>query len=122
MSITTVMAVAGGGALGALARYGVGVGAARAGLEGFWATGAVNGLGSFGLGALAGLLAARGGVLAPLVLTGFFGAFTTFSTFALDAVGLADGRGLVSAAVYVLGSVALGLAAFVFGAWLGRPA
>ena len=120
MSSGTIIAVAAGGALGALARWGTGQAVARAGLDSFWATGCVNVVGSFGLGALAAVAAARGGLLAPFLLIGFFGAFTTFSTFALDAVFLAEGRGLAGAAAYTLGSVALGLAAFLGGLWLAR--
>lgn len=120
MTVGTIIAVASGGALGALARWGAGQAALRAGLDAFWATGCVNVLGSFGLGALASLVTARGGVFAPFLLVGFFGAFTTFSTFTLDAVFLAEGRGLLSAAAYTLGSVGMGLIAFMVGLWLAR--
>ena len=115
-----MIAVAAGGALGALSRWGAGQAAARAGLDAFWATAAVNVVGSFGLGALASLILARGGALAPFLLVGFFGAFTTFSTFALDAVALSEGRGLLAAFAYVATSVALGIAAFAGGVALSR--
>ena len=120
MTSAAPLAVAAGGALGALARYAVARGLAAFGAEGFWATGAVNVAGSFGLGVASALLAGRAGALPLFLLVGFFGAFTTFSTFALDAMFLAEGRGLAGAAAYTLGSVALGLAAFLGGLWLAR--
>ena len=120
MSLSTVIAVAAGGALGALSRWGAGQAAMRLGADAFWATASVNVVGSFGLGALASLAVARGGALAPFLLVGFFGAFTTFSTLALDAVALSEGRGLSAACAYVLASVVLGIAAFAGGVALAR--
>lgn len=76
------------GALGALARYSVyrWIGEFAAG-EFPWATIAVNLLGSFLFGAVV-TLADEGRVLSPrarvVVLSGFLGAFTTFSTFAFE--------------------------------------
>ena len=121
MTLPGFLPVALGGALGALARWGVGRGLAAGGAEGFWATGAVNVAGSFGLGLASVMLAGRGGALPLFLLVGFFGAFTTFSTFAMDAAGLFAARGFVGASAYVAASVGLALAAFLAGAWLGRP-
>ena len=112
-----------GGAGGALARYGttraLGVGI---GWDAAWATATVNVAGAFALGVAAQLLSERPG-LALLVTTGFLGAFTTFSTFAMDAVTLIRDRGVGTAMLYVGASVALALAAFALGALLagGRP-
>ena len=109
--------VAGAGALGALARYAVGR-ALRAWSTAFpWGTFVINVAGCLAIG-VAGALATHAGGLAPLlrrdVMTGFIGAFTTFSTFTLEAVMLAESAP-VAAAVYLLGSTAAGLAAV----WLG---
>jgi CrcB protein len=54
-------------------------------------------------------------VLRPAVATGFIGAYTTFSTFGYETVLLIREGSLLLAAVYVLGSLTLGLAA----TWLG---
>ena len=67
----------------------------------------VNVTGSFLLGLLSGV--------APTTMTalgvGGLGAFTTFSSFARDAVALAELRRLKTAALYVAATVVLGLAA-----------
>jgi CrcB protein len=121
MSLKAIGAVAIGGAGGALARWG----ATRAltawhGAEAAWSTLIVNALGAFLLGLCASLLAGRPGVLPLLVMVGFLGAFTTFSTFAMDAVMLFRGRSFAVASAYVAGSVGLALASFLGGAGLGR--
>lgn len=114
-----------GGAAGTLARHGASLLTVRL-LEGSsaaafpLATLAVNVLGSFLLALTTE--AAAGGVLTPqarLVLgTGFLGAFTTFSTFALNADGLARSGNWGLAALYVLANVGLSL----LGISLGRLA
>ncbi len=85
------------------------------------ATLTVNVVGCFALGLVSVWGAAR---LSPEVVAmlsvGFLGAFTTFSTFALDAVTLGSDGPAGLAVVYVGGSVALGLAAAVGGQLVGR--
>jgi CrcB protein len=72
---------------------------------------------------LIGLLAVRlTPGLAPFLLTGVLGGFTTFSAFSLDALRLVEGGRLGTAALYVGGSVALSLGACAVGLWLGRLA
>ena len=81
-------AIAVGGALGTLARYGVERAAGRPMPLGFpWATLAVNVVGSFVLGVVVTLVVERwpgDRWLRPLVAVGFCGGFTTFSTFAVE--------------------------------------
>ena len=81
----------------------------------------VNVVGSFALGVLVAWGATR---LSPEVLSvlsvGFLGGFTTFSTFALEAVTLSDDGRLGTAAVYVVISVVSGLAAAAVGHHAGR--
>jgi CrcB protein len=96
-------AVVAGGAVGATARYGVGV--ALGGYPGRYATLAVNVLGSFALGAV--VFGGLDGTLALLFGTGFCGAFTTFSSFSVQTVDLwRDGRRGASA-LYAVGNLAL---------------
>ena len=117
--MTVVFAVAAGGALGALGRYLVlsWLGH-RLGFGFPFGTIAVNVLGSF----LAGLLLALTATLWPAPLevrlflgVGVLGAFTTFSTFAMYTAYLAGQHRPVAAAIYVLASIALSLAAAFAG-------
>lgn len=97
-----------GGAAGALARYAVDVA-----LGGRRATLAVNALGSLLLGA-ASVRYAAGAMPALLVGTGFCGAFTTFSSFAVAVVeGTTDGADGVSA--YAVGTLVVAVSAVLLG-------
>ena len=112
--ITPVISVAIGGALGAVARYLVGLAVAFP-----LGTLAVNVLGSFAIGLVWALFAARGlQAWLPLVMTGFLGGFTTFSAFSLDTLRLVEGGRVVAAGGYVLASVVLSLLACALGLWL----
>jgi CrcB protein len=113
----SLVLIAAGGALGALARYGLsGWVQARAGFFP-WGTLVVNVLGSFVLGFAIRYLETA--VLPPEwrqgVTIGLLGAFTTFSTFSYEAVALAQDGDWGRAVTYVLASVAVGLAAVVAG-------
>jgi CrcB protein len=55
-----------------------------------------------------------------LLMIGFFGAFTTFSTFSLDALGLWQNGHLFLALVYVVATVVLCLVAISGAIWLAR--
>ncbi|WP_371060579.1 fluoride efflux transporter CrcB [Rhodosalinus sp. 5P4] len=118
----TLMQVALGGAVGAAARYLTVLAAMRLFGTGFpWGTLAVNVLGSFFMGVLvivlANLPATR---IAPFVVTGVLGGFTTFSAFSLDALTLWERGETGTALAYVAGSVTLSLGAIVAGAWAAR--
>lgn len=81
---------------------------------------AINILGSGMMGLVAGFLAFKAGEgwtqNARLFLaTGILGGFTTFSAFSLDAMLLWERGEALPAALYVLGSVVLSLAALVAG-------
>jgi CrcB protein len=110
------------GALGALLRYEVELTVRRRlGPEFPWGTLVINISGSFVLGILAGL-AAHGGVPSSVVTvagTGLLGAYTTFSTFSVDTVGLVE-HGQVRVAAANLGaSMVLGLGAAGVGLAIG---
>lgn len=84
-----------------------------------WGTLAVNLAGSFALGLVLPHLAGDATPLRALVVVGFLGAFTTFSTFAAETVALLEERRRGRAAGYVAASLALGLVAVAAGLWLG---
>jgi CrcB protein len=116
--MTVWLAVALGGAFGALARFAVARAFLERGLTGFpWATLTVNLLGAAVLGASSILLAHRG-ASPPLRLgwmAGLLGAFTTYSTFNLELIQLLlEGR-RAAAALYGLATLVGALAA----GWLG---
>ena len=122
---TMIAAVAAGGAIGAVLRYGVSlvVGAGLYGVGGALATLLVNIAGSAMMGCLAGAIAA--GMILPEAWRGFFavgllGALTTFSSFALDASHLWQKQGAVMAGAYVMASVILSLVAFGAAFWAVR--
>lgn len=120
--IQTLIQVALGGALGASARYLVNAGTMRLLGPGFpWATVAVNVAGSFLMGVIVVVLAHREAMrLAPFLMTGMLGGFTTFSAFSLDALTLWERGQTGLAAAYVLGSVALSLLGIVAGLAVAR--
>lgn len=120
--IQTLPLVALGGALGASARYIVNIAALRLISPGFpWPTLAINVFGSLLMGALAVALAQKDLVrMAPLLMTGILGGFTTFSTFSLETVTLWQRGEVLSATAYVAGSVILSLAALLAGMALAR--
>jgi len=117
-----VAAVAGMGALGALSRWGLGK-LVNGLLPGAfpWGTLAANALGCLLLGVATGLSTA---LLPPHlrvpVATGFLGSFTTFSTFSVESVRLAEQGQLALAAGNVVGSLVMGLAFAALGLSLGR--
>jgi CrcB protein len=120
--IPTVIQVALGGAIGASLRYGANLGIGRLLGAAFpWHTLAVNVIGSALMGGLMVILAHRGQQqLAPFLMTGILGGFTTFSAFSMDTISLAQRGETALAAGYVLASVLFSLAAFVCAAAVTR--
>ena len=108
-----------GGGLGAAIRHGVNLGVARLFGGGFpYATFLINVSGSFIMGLMAAWFAFKGGGSQHwrlFLTTGVLGGYTTFSTFSLDAALLYERDQLMLAAVYVIGSVALGLVGLFAG-------
>lgn len=118
------LAVAIGGILGCWARfYMTNVIQTIFGRDFPYATLSINVLGSFLMGFLFVLTLERLAI-SPFVrvgvLTGFLGGFTTFSTFAMETLLLAEQGESVKAAAYVVLSVVLGVAAAVGGAYIAR--
>jgi CrcB protein len=120
--MATLLQVGLGGALGAVARYLTGIAAMRLTGPGFpWATLTVNVAGSFLMGALVVILAQySANRLAPLLMTGVLGGFTTFSAFSLDALTLWERGQAGLAAAYVAASVVLSLSAIAAGLLAAR--
>ena len=116
-------AVAAGGALGSVARWGLSWAIGPAGDRWPWATFTVNVVGSLALGALVVLLLGRwsGRRLArPFLAVGVLGGFTTFSTYALEGRHLLAEGSRALAAAYLMGSVLAALLALALGGWLAR--
>jgi fluoride exporter len=116
--VKTVLAVAVGGALGSVLRYGVTSVARYVSPDFPIGTLAVNVVGSFAMGLLAALLAARFAdqdTMQLFLLTGILGGFTTFSAFSLDALTLSQEGRIGAALVYVASSVILSLLAVLAG-------
>lgn len=122
--MTKIMAIAVAGGFGALARYGLAGAVQRAFGPAFpWGTAVVNIAGCFAFGLVWAAVQERD-LLSPemrtIVLVGFLGAFTTFSTFVFESGQLFSDRemllGLCNLALQVLG----GLALFFAGQVLGR--
>jgi CrcB protein len=120
-----------GSILGGLLRWGVGMAAGRLLGTAFpYGTFIINISGSLFLGWFMTVIGERlvlgegawlkADDLKLMIAVGFTGAFTTFSTFEFETYGkLEDGKGLVGA-IYLLGSVLLGLVAVYVGVALAR--
>jgi CrcB protein len=122
-STRLLAAIGAAGALGALARYGVSLSMPEGTRSFPWATFAVNVGGCVLLGlALTwlGLRRTMSPLLRAVIVTGFIGAFTTFSTYVVSVDLLVRAHADVTAAAFALGSVAAGGAAVVIGVVSGR--
>lgn len=113
------IAVAAGGAIGSLLRYGLGLLANQPGWP--WGTWLANGIGCF----LIGLFYIWGKDKWPeatflLLTTGLLGGFTMFSAFTLECVQFLLQGDAGKAALYIGASVLTGLLAAYAGLWVGR--
>ncbi|MCB1490702.1 MAG: fluoride efflux transporter CrcB [Rhodobiaceae bacterium] len=122
--MTGYLAVALGGACGAMCRHAVGGVTLRLMGPGFpWGTLTVNVVGSFIMGVAIALFARyvhATNELRLLVATGFLGGFTTFSAFSLDTVLLFERGAVTTAVAYTVFSVALSIGALFAGLTLIR--
>lgn len=88
-----------------------------------WGTLTVNVIGSFLMGAAYIIIVENSLIspdMKPLFMTGFLGAFTTFSAFSLEAWELLDRGEALQAITYVAGSVIFCLIAVMVGVFLTR--
>lgn len=118
----TRLAVLAGGALGTLARAWVGTVLPAAGPGWGWATLVVNITGALAMGLLVAWLATRvtSAFVRPFAAVGLLGGWTTYSTFAVDAVTLTGGHGVANALGYVLATLLIGVGASLAGLLLGE--
>ena len=112
------------GAVGTLSRYGLGGVANRMFGDGAgWGTLAVNCLGCFLFGLVWSLAESRiliSGQARFVILVGFMGAFTTFSTFAFETgEQLRDAEWLIASG-NLLAHVVLGIGLFLLGGTIAR--
>jgi CrcB protein len=115
--------VAAGGALGSVARYGLGGVIQSRVASGFpFGTLAVNVAGCFAIGVLmhAGVAHERSTPLRLLLVTGVLGGFTTYSAFNHETLELAREGQLARAFAYAAATLLVGLAAGLVGNALGR--
>ena len=117
---TVFLSVAAGGAIGASLRWLIVRWSGHVlGHDFPYGTLIVNVLGSLVMGVAAVAMMERfpgsWGRLAPFLMTGVLGGFTTFSAFSLDALFLIERGRNLAAAAYIGGSVALSIA----GLWAG---
>jgi CrcB protein len=111
----TLTAIALGGALGSVARHGMTVYFDDL-LSGDFPYGIfiANIVGSAAIGVLFVLILEQGLLLEvwrSLLMVGFLGAITTFSTFSLQTIGLLQEGRLYAATIYTIGSVLLSITA-----------
>ncbi len=119
-----ILAIAAGGACGAVLRHIVNNGAALLLGTGFpWGILVANVLGSFLMGCLVpafALWADPSQAVKAFLTVGLLGAFTTFSAFSLDTVLLIQRGEIAAAMLYVGGSVVLAIGALAAGMMLMR--
>ena len=115
--------VAIGGALGSMARYGIGgLVSEKFGTTFPWGTLAVNVTGSFVIGVLGALTAPEGkmtpqsrALATQLLITGVCGGYTTFSSFSLQTLNLLRDREWF----YAGGNMLLSVTLCMIAVWLG---
>lgn len=117
--MTQILAIAAGGSIGAVMRHVMSTGVhGWLGRDFPYGTLAVNVVGSLLMGLLYELFLQRLSVspeIRAVLLVGFLGAFTTFSTFSIETVNLVEDGYLLKAIANILASVIL----CVLAAWCG---
>ena len=118
-NVTTLVAVASGGAIGGILRYVISVWYVTNYSSSFpWPTLIANAIGALFIGILYVLIAEKGLVAVtwrPFLMIGLLGALTTFSSFSLETITLIEQAEWFLAIVYTLSSVLL----CIILTWLG---
>jgi len=122
--VQQLIAIAGGGALGAVLRFGMSTAVYRGlGRDFPYGTLAVNVLGSLLMGFIFVVLVERLAMSAEwraALLVGLLGSFTTFSTFSFETLALFENGEPIKALVNIMLSVFICLLATWIGLSLGR--
>jgi CrcB protein len=116
----TIAAIALGGALGAVARYEIGLAWPVVAGTFPWTTLAINLAGSIALGVVLTAFSAgtsRAARVRAFAAVGFCGGFTTFSTWMVEVVLLGRGGDVALGVAYSVTSIVLGLVAVALGAF-----
>jgi len=117
--MATILAIAVGGGIGSVARYLLTLWCERLLGEDFpYGIFLANIIGSFAIGICFVILLERAAlpeIARSLLMVGFLGGFTTFSTFSLQTIGMLQAGRWLEAGVYIFGSVLLS----ILGAWAG---
>ncbi|AUT01782.1 fluoride efflux transporter CrcB [Nostoc sp. CENA543] len=124
-SIRNPIAVSLGAIAGALSRYYLSLWFAQRFGVGFpYGTFFINISGCLAMGFFFTFAVDKIAIISPeirlLVAVGFLGAYTTFSTYALDTVSLLHNQNFIAANIYLVGSVLLGLISLQLGMILAR--
>lgn len=110
-----------GGFTGAALRYAISVFmVSKAGLHSAWGTFAVNLIGCFLIGILAGFEFKNLQPLKLFLITGLLGGFTTFSAFGLDSVSMLKNGEVLKAVFYVCTTLFCGIISVYAGFWLSK--
>lgn len=119
-----LLAIAAGGAFGAVFRFWLSSGVYKWLGQSFpYGTLVVNVFGSFLMGILFVALTERWAgdtVIRAALMVGLLGAFTTFSTFSMETLNLIEQGAVLKAMINIIASVSMCLAAVWFGVLLGR--
>ena len=122
--VPVVVGVALGGALGASGRYALDRAIERRSSAVFpWATFTINLTGCFLIGLITAALVERQHLPAWVrvgLVVGVIGGYTTFSTFAQEALELGEVHHVLAALGYILASVGIGVLAVYAGTLAGR--
>lgn len=117
--MSTVLAIASGGAVGAVLRHYFGLFAMHIAGNNFpWGTLGVNVIGSFLMGVLVALFAYYSNPsqeIRAFLTVGMLGAFTTFSAFSLDAITLWERGATMAVAGYIVASVIFSIVSLFAG-------
>ena len=123
-TLTRILAIAAGGAGGAVARYLINVSPLQNLFKSFpFPTFFINVSGSFLIGFLLILLTDKFQTSENLrygVMVGFLGAYTTFSTFELEIFELLGEKHFFAAFGYLFASVFFGFIGLAAGVWLAK--
>ncbi len=115
------LAVAAGGAIGSVARYGLSVWGVSLETRMPWGTVVANVLGCLVMGVVMYFVVARGTMpdgLRLFLAVGLLGGLTTFSTYSYEGLALLRQGHAGAAGLYVVGSVVVGLGAASLGWWV----